>query len=118
MVSASTQLILPNQQFWVLVIGAFVPLATYAINKFAPWNSEQVKAIVQVVLTGVAGVGYAAVAGNVTGFDDFCQQAFAAILSGLFAHNILWKPSGLNLKFGASPPDKEVGKAPPTFRAA
>lgn len=110
MANSTTQLILPNQQFWVLFIGAFVPLATYTINKLAPWQSEQVKAIVQVVLTAAAGVGYTALAGHVKGFEDFAQQAFTASLSGLFAHNLLWKPSGLNIKFGANPPAQEVGK--------
>ncbi|HST55065.1 MAG TPA: hypothetical protein VLJ42_04095 [Solirubrobacteraceae bacterium] len=104
----TTQLILPNQQFWVLLIGSIVPLGAYLINRAARWNSEQAKAIVHVALTGIAGVAYTALAGNVKGVGDFLQQAFTAIVAGLFAHNILWKPSGLNLKFGASPPAAEV----------
>jgi TctA family transporter len=108
----STQLVLPSQQIWVLVIGTVVPLATYLINNKAPWKSEQSKAICLVIVTGIVGVVYTALAGNVHGFTDFVEQAFTAILSGLFAHNILWKPSGLNLVFGANPPGKEV-KADP-----
>jgi hypothetical protein len=45
----TTQLILPNQQFWVLFIGALVPLLGYVVNRIAPWNSETFKRIVQVV---------------------------------------------------------------------
>jgi TctA family transporter len=104
----TTQLVLPSQQIWVLIIGSVVPLVTYVFNKWAPWKSEQVKAIVQVVVTGIVGVAYTALAKNVHGFTDFSEQAFTAILSGLFAHNLLWKPSGLNLVFGANPPIKEV----------
>lgn len=106
--SETTQLVLPSQQIWVLMIGAVVPLATYLINNKALWKSEQVKAIVLVIVTGVAGVLYTAFAGGVHGFTDFAEQAFTAILSGLFAHNILWKPSGLNLTFGANPPTEEA----------
>ncbi len=104
----TTQLVLPSQQIWVLMIGAVVPLATYWINNRAHWKNEQAKAIALVVVAGVAGVGYTALAGGVHGFTDFAEQAFTAILSGLFAHNILWKPSGLNLVFGANPPGEEV----------
>ncbi len=104
----TTQLVLPSQQIWVLIIGSIVPLAMYAFNKVAPWKSEQAKAIAQVVVTGIVGVIYTALAKHVHGFTDFTEQAFTAILSGLFAHNILWKPSGLNLVFGANPPAKEV----------
>jgi hypothetical protein len=110
--SETTQLVLPSQQIWVLMIGAVVPLLTYLINNKAPWKSEQAKAACQVIVTGIAGVAYTALAGNVHGFTDFAEQAFTAILSGLFAHNLLWKPSGLNLAFGASPPAKEIVAQP------
>jgi hypothetical protein len=103
----TTQLVLPNQQFWVLFIGTFVPLAGYVINRLSPWESETFKAIVQVVLTSIGAVAYTALAGDVEGAGDFVQQVFTAIVSGLFAHNILWKPSGLNLVFGANPPEAE-----------
>jgi hypothetical protein len=109
----ATQLVLPNQQFWVLFIGALVPLAGYLINKAAPWESETFKGVVQVVLTAIGGVAYTAIAGDVKGAGDFIQQAFTAIMSGLFAHNILWKPTGLNIVFGANPP--AVEKQPTRF---
>jgi len=104
---ATAQPLLPNQQFWVLFIGAFVPLVGYFINKRAPWDSETAKAIVQVVLTAIGGVVYTALAGDVSGVGDFFQQVFTAVISGLFAHNILWKPSGLNVVCGATPPREE-----------
>jgi hypothetical protein len=103
-----TQLVLPNQQFWVLVVGAFVPLAGYWINKVMPWQTEQVKGIVQVVLTAIGGVGYTAIFGDVEGVGDFLQQCYTAIIAGLFAHKTLWAPAGINLKFGAAPPAMEV----------
>jgi hypothetical protein len=107
----STQLVLPNQQFWVLFIGTFVPLAGYLINKWAPWESETFKGIVQVVLVAIGGVAYTALAGDVHGVGDFLQQVFTAIISGLFAHNILWKPTGLNVVFGANRVEQEQGPA-------
>jgi hypothetical protein len=109
----ATQLILPNQQFWVLFIGAFVPLAGYLINKAAPWESEAFKGVVQVVLVAIGGVAYTAIGGDVEDIGDFLQQVSTAIISGLFAHNILWKPSGLSLVFGANPPAAE--RAPAGF---
>jgi hypothetical protein len=65
------QPVLPNQQFWVLVIGAVVPLLGYWINKVMPWKSEQVKGIVQVILAGIGGVLYTVVFGDVKGVGDF-----------------------------------------------
>jgi hypothetical protein len=104
-----TQLVLPNQQFWVLVVGAFVPLAGYWINKVSPWKSEQVKGIVQVVLMAVAGVLYTLIFGDdIEGVGDFLQQCFTAITAGLFAHKTLWAPSGMNFVFGASKPADQV----------
>ena len=110
--SAVSQPVLPNQQFWVFLVGAFVPLAGYWINKVSPWKSEQVKGIVQVVLAAIAGVLYNTIFGGVTGVGDFFQQCATAVLAALLAHKTLWQPSGLNLTFGANPPhdeDKPVG---------
>jgi uncharacterized membrane protein len=104
----TTQLVLPNQQFWVLLIGALVPLAGYAINKAMPWNSEQVKGIVQVVLAAIGGTAYTVIFGDVHGIGDFVQQCVTAIIAGLFTHKTLWAPAGINLKFGANPPVAEV----------
>ena len=93
--NSSTQLLFDNDQLWVLLIGSIVPLGGYLINKVMPWKKETVKAITQVVLTSIAA--------NIGGFVPFLQQAFSATVAGLFAHNILWKPSNVNIKFGAIP---------------
>lgn len=101
--NSSTQLLFDNDQVWVLLIGSIVPLGGYLINKVAPWHTETFKAIVQVVLTSVAATAYTALATDIGGFDEFLQQALSATAAGLFAHNILWKPSNINIKFGAVP---------------
>jgi hypothetical protein len=106
--TATTQLVLPNQQFWVILIGALVPLAGYTINKLMPWKSEQVKGIVQVVLAAIGGTVYTVIFGDVKGVADFLQQCVTAIAAGLFAHKTLWAPAGINLKFGASAPATEI----------
>lgn len=85
-----------------------MPLAGYVINKVMPWRTEQVKGIVQVILTAIGGVLYTVIFGDVKGAGDFVQQCFTAIVAGLFAHKTLWAPAGINLKFGASPPSQEV----------
>ncbi len=101
--SSSTQLLFANDQVWVLLIGSIVPLGGYIINKVLPWKTETVKGITQVVLTSVAATLYTALGTDIGGFDGFLQQAFTATVAGLFAHNILWKPSNINIKFGAVP---------------
>jgi hypothetical protein len=104
----TAQLVLPNQQFWVLLVGAAVPVLTYWFNKVMPWQTEQTKAIVHVIVLAVAGVAYTAIFGDVHGTGDFLQQVITAVISGLFAHNILWKPTGLNLVFGANSHDQQT----------
>lgn len=106
--SETTQLVLPNQQFWVVLIGALVPLVGYYINKVLPWKTEQVKGIVQVVLAAIGGTAYTVIFGDVQGAGDFVQQCLTAIAAGLFAHKTLWAPAGINLKFGANSPADEV----------
>jgi hypothetical protein len=103
-----TQPVLPNQQFWVFLVGAVVPLAGYWINKVMPWKSEQIKGIVQVILAAIGGVLYTVIFADIKGVGDFLQQCVTAIVAGLFAHKTLWAPSGINLKFGASTPSNEV----------
>lgn len=100
--SDSSQLLLSNDQLWVLLIGSIVPLGGYIFNKIMPWKTETTKAIVQVVLMAVAGTAYTALATDIGGFTGFVQQAFSATVAGLFAHNILWKPGNINIKFGAT----------------
>lgn len=101
------QVLLSDDQLVVLLVGTIVPLGTYLFNRFAPWNNETVKGIVQVVLTAVAGTLYTWWFTDFESFADFLQQAFSAVVAGLFAHNILWKPSGLNLVFGANRPGNQ-----------
>jgi hypothetical protein len=97
------QLLITGDQLWVLLIGSIVPVGGYFINKVMPWKTETTKAIVQVVLTSIAGVLFTSLATDVGGFTDFVEQAFSATVAGLFAHNILWKPGNVNIKFGAVP---------------
>jgi hypothetical protein len=89
-------------QFWVLVIGAIAPLGGYALNKLGPHVSEQVKAVVHVVLAAVAGALYQGLANGGVGFNSTTAQSIgSAILAALAAHHLLWKPSGIGMLFGA-----------------
>ncbi len=103
MQSTSSQLLISENQLLVLLIGAIVPLGGYLINKVMPWKTETTKAIVQVVLTSIAATLYTWLATDIGSFTSFLQQAFSATFAGLFAHNILWKPANVNIKFGANP---------------
>lgn len=99
----SSQLLFSENQLWVLLIGSIVPLGGYLINKVMPWHTETIKGIVQVVLAAIAGTAYTWLATDIGSFTSFLQQAFSATVAGLFAHNILWKPAKVNIKFGANP---------------
>jgi hypothetical protein len=96
-------LILGNHQFWVILIGAIVPIGGYILNRLGPWVSESVKALVQVVLAAVAGALYVALDTNVFGFNEpTIQLVFSAVAAALLAHNFLWKPAKINEKLGAT----------------
>ncbi len=101
--NASSQLLISGDQLWVLLIGSIVPLGGYWINKVMPWKTETSKAIVQIVLTSIAATLYTFIATDIGSLTSFVEQAFSAIVAGLFAHNILWKPANVNIKFGANP---------------
>ncbi|HEX6754292.1 MAG TPA: hypothetical protein VF093_12000 [Solirubrobacterales bacterium] len=100
---APSQLLISGDQLWVLLIGAIVPVGGYWINKVMPWKTETSKAIVQIVLTSIAATLYTFIATDIGSLTSFVEQAFSAIVAGLFAHNILWKPANVNIKFGANP---------------
>jgi len=115
---SSSQLLLESDQMWVLLIGTIVPLGGYLLNKYLPWKSETVKGIAQVLLMAIAGTLYTALATDIGGFTGFVQQAFSATVAGLFAHNILWKPSNVNVKFGAVPtPTQAAGMSDAEIKA-
>jgi uncharacterized YccA/Bax inhibitor family protein len=104
-------LLLTNQQLWVTLIGSIVPLGGYVINKFAPWISESVKGVVQVVLAAVAGGLYTAIDTSVFGLNQTTVSlVFSAVVAALAAHNFLWKPAKINTLLGAR--EHQVPAAP------
>jgi len=98
-----TDVFLPEDQFWVLLIGSIMPIFGYLQNKLWADAPEPAKAVVQVVLTAVVGALYTVLATDVTGFGDIVQQCYSAVVAALFAHNILWKPANVNVRLGARP---------------
>jgi hypothetical protein len=94
---------LPEDQFWVIVIGSLVPLVSYLQNKIWPKAPEPVKAFVQAFMAGLVGGLFAVIANDVKGFDNIAQQCFSAIVAAFFAHGILWKPANVNVRIGARP---------------
>ena len=113
----STDVFLPEDQFWVIVIGSLVPLASYLQNTLWPQASEPVKAFVQAVMAGLVGGLFAVIANDVTGFENIAQQCFSAIVAAFFAHGILWKPANVNVRIGARPSPTQTpvtsGEPPP-----
>lgn len=95
-------LLLDSPQMWVLLIGSIVPLGGYLLNRFAPWTTEPVKGLIQVVLAGVAGALYTALETDILGWNaGTVELVLTAIVAALFAHNLLWKPAKVNTKLGA-----------------
>lgn len=97
----SPTLVLPSKQLWTLILGAVVPLVTYVLNNKAPWISEPVKATVLVVVSIVVGAVYTALATSTFGLNAQTLQLVATtVAAGLFAHGLLWKPSGISTLLG------------------
>jgi VIT1/CCC1 family predicted Fe2+/Mn2+ transporter len=96
------RLLVSENQLWVFLIGAIVPLGGYVINHLAPWVDEKVKAVVQVILAAVATALYTALATSVFGLNTETLQLVASgVVAALAAHNWLWRPSGINTELGA-----------------
>jgi hypothetical protein len=94
--------VFPWDQVIILIIGFFVPLVTYVLNKVAPWVSEQIKGIVQVAVAAGAGAVYTALADPNFGWNNqTLTLVVTAVVAALFAHGYLWKPSKINTALGA-----------------
>jgi hypothetical protein len=103
---------LPEDQFWVILVGSIVPLATYFQNLWWHDAPEWVKALFQAVVAGVAGGLYTVFLTDTKGFDNVAQQIVSAIIASFFAHNILWKPANVNVKIGARPSPSQTPANP------
>lgn len=107
-------MLLGNNQLWVLIIGALVPLATYVLNRVGPWVSETVKAAVLVIVAAVAGALYVAIAQPNFGWNVQTRElVLTAVVSALAAHGWLWKPAKVNTKLGATETSATAGTVVP-----
>lgn len=94
-------LLLPSTQIWTLVAGALVPLGGYVLNYLGPIVNEKAKALVQVLLAAVSGGFVQAITVGDVGFNDVTLQfVLSAVITALFAHGFLWRPSGINVALG------------------
>lgn len=94
-------LVLPTDQLWAFAAGSIVPLVTYAINKWAPYTSEKIKGLVQVVVAAIAGGLVQAITAGGVGFNSTTLQfIITAVVAALGAHKALWLPSGISWLFG------------------
>jgi len=100
-VSSAPHLAFPTTQVWTLVIGALVPLLSYVVNHFAPWASEQAKAVFLLIVSAGGAALYTALSTNVIGFNDATLQlVLSGVIAALAAHGLLWRPSGISAKLG------------------
>lgn len=107
-------MLLGNNQLWVLIIGALVPLVTYVLNRVGPWVSETVKAAVLVATSAAAGALYVALAQPNFGWNVQTRElVITAVVAALTAHGFLWKPAKVNTKLGASETSATAGAVVP-----
>ncbi len=99
--SPDPNLLLPGVQFWALLIGAIVPLATYALNHAAPWANEKIKALVLVAASALAGALFQLLyAGNLELDLETLQVVLSSVVGALAAHVGLYRPANINAVFG------------------
>lgn len=97
----SPTLVLPTDQLWAFAAGSVIPLMTYAINKWAPYTSEKIKGIMQVLAAAIAGGLTQAITAGGVGFNSITLQfILTAVVAALGAHKALWLPSGISRLFG------------------
>lgn len=87
---------------WLVVIGAGTRFVMYFINHHVPFlRTEPQKQISVAVAGAVAGALYQAIFdGNFGANDATLNAVVQAIAFTLAAHNLLFKPGELNVKFG------------------
>lgn len=93
---------IPNGLTWTFMLGAVTPLCGYVLNHWAPWASEQAKAVVHVVVAAAVGALYKLAS---TGGVDFSHAATwkyvgAAVVAALMAHKWLYVPGQINVRLG------------------
>ena len=110
------QLITNEQTFYLILLGSAVPIIGYLVNSLLIKRvveprlgtagkeiGEALKAIVQVVLSALAGYGYTKLFTDANGFINLSEGALSSVVVSLFSHNILWKPAQVNVRLGATP---------------
>jgi hypothetical protein len=99
-------LVLPTDQIWAFVAGNLAPLLMYLVNRYMPYTSETIKALMQGVGAAVAGgIAQAITAGGV-GFNSATLQfVVTAVIGMLIAHHWVWKatPVAAALRGDGSP---------------
>lgn len=101
-------------QLWSLLAGALVPLVAYVLNYVAPWTSEKVKTFVFGVAATIAGALVELVQLGSVGFDEQTLRfVLSAVISALFAHGLLWKPSTVAVSLGGGRNKSDSAPAPP-----
>lgn len=97
----NNELVFSSQQFWSAVIGALVPLVTYALNYRAPWLTEHVKAIVLLVASAIAGALFQLLdTGSLHWNTRTFEVVATAVVMAFAAHVGFYRPSGINTLLG------------------
>lgn len=93
-------LVAPSTQFWVMAIGALVPLVTYVLNYHAPWLSQQVKFAVLLALSTAVGVLTTCLIGGNWEWDSTHFQLVASSVVAALAAHYGYKIGDVNVALG------------------
>ncbi len=100
-------MLLRNQQFWLVAIGALVPILAYFANakivaRVWAGTPEPIRAFVHVAFAAGAAAVYEAMQAGTFGWNEPTAQAIlTAVAAALAAHKLLWQPSGTNVAVAA-----------------
>lgn len=96
-VASEGELLVSDDQLWVIAVGSIVPLGGYVLARFTP--SQPVSAFIHVLLAAIAGGFTQAITAGSVGFNDTTFQfVLTSIAAALAAHGFLWKPAQINEK--------------------
>lgn len=94
--------LLSSTQFWAAVFGSVVPAASYLLNHYAPWVSEQAKGLFLLLLSAAVGaVAQLLDAGSLAFDTNTLQVIGTAVATAFISHQTFWKPTGISFSLKA-----------------
>lgn len=84
----------------LVLLGMATPLVTYVLNHYAPWASEQAKALVQALVAAAAGAVYQMLSDGNFGWNTQTLLAVLTVMASALASHLGYKVGGINTLLG------------------